>query len=381
MSYFFTILEGALKRKKILFLIRALAIGGAERQLVNLVNHLSSERFDIYVLCFYSHGSLRQELRPHIHFITLHKKHRWDLVLFFCKLFYCLYKFKPDVIFSFLPTSNVLASFLKFFTPKTKLVWNIRASNMDIQVTDWFSKLENKIEKIISSKADCIIFNSTAGKEFYSKKGYKHDRMIVIHNGIDTFRFYSDKQSGINFRKSLNIPLEVPLIGMVGRLDPIKDYPTFLKAASLFYQKRKNIRFICVGQGPLRYEEKLKTLTRELGLGECLVWVKSTLFVHSIYNALSLLTNTSLSEGFPNVVAEAMSCGVPCVVTPVGDSSYLVGEEGVIVPPKNPEMLIQAWEKVLTTFTPEKSLALSHRIQENFSLLTLTKKTEEVLCN
>ena len=122
------------------------------------------------------------------------------------------------------------------------------------------------------------------------------------------------------------------LIGQVGRLDPMKDHSTFLKAAALLAHERKDVRFVCVGEGPTGYRDELYSLAKTLGLASRLIWAGSRRDMPAVYNAFDVAVSSSRwGEGLPNVIAEAMACGVPCVVTDVGDSAFVVDKLGVVV--------------------------------------------------
>ena len=152
--------------------------------------------------------------------------------------------------------------------------------------------------------------------------------MAVIPNGIDTSRFREMPGSGARLRALWGVRDDQILIGLVGRLDYMKDHPTFLRAAAKLTHHNDSVRFVCVGGGPISYAAQLKDLSSELGLHDRIVWAGDQDDMPSVYSALDLLVSSSSGEGFSNVIGEAMACGVPCVVTDVGDSALIVGETG-----------------------------------------------------
>jgi len=173
------------------------------------------------------------------------------------------------------------------------------------------------------------------------------------------------------------------LIGIVARLDPMKDHHTFLRAAAILANSRADARFVCIGAGPERYTSDLKTLAGEFGLGDKVIW--PGLILHDMpaaYNALDICcSSSSYGEGTSNAIAEAMACGVPCVVTDVGDSELIVGETGILVPPQNPEALSAGWVAMAERLSgdPELPYAVRERIESRFSLAALVRKTSETL--
>jgi glycosyltransferase involved in cell wall biosynthesis len=204
--------------------------------------------------------------------------------------------------------------------------------------------------------------------------------MVVISNGIDTERFQPDSEAGAKVRAEWGVSENTILIGLVGRLDPMKDHPTFLKAAALLSEERQDVRFVCVGVGEETYAKELYQLTNKLGILEQVIWAGGRSDMPKVYNALNIASSSSsYGEGFANVIGEAMACGVPCVVTDVGDSAWIVGDTGIVVPPKNPEALAAGWNSLLNlAVTDQVALAEKARktIVENFSLRNLVQKTE-----
>jgi len=128
----------------------------------------------------------------------------------------------------------------------------------------------------------------------------------------------------------------------------------------------------------------LREMGENLGLGNRLIWAGAyaSRDMPAVYNALDVLTSSSYGEGFPNVIGEAMACGVPCVVTDVGDSALIVGETGIVVPPRDADALTQAWRRWLA-FTDTERLARGVqariRIEQEFGLSNMVAKTEAAL--
>ncbi len=171
------------------------------------------------------------------------------------------------------------------------------------------------------------------------------------------------------------------LIGLVGRLDFRKDHPTFIKAAALLCEDSKNVHFVCVGGGSENYAQELHQLAEKLGIAQKVIWEKARADMPAIYNALDIVVSSSYTEGFPNVIGEAMACGVPCVVTDVGDSALIVDNPDVVVPPKNPEALKIAIKKLiekLNIYGGDRH-QIRQRIINHFSVAELVLQTEATL--
>jgi glycosyltransferase involved in cell wall biosynthesis len=206
--------------------------------------------------------------------------------------------------------------------------------------------------------------------------------MMVIPNGFDTEVFQPDREAGRRMRRTWRIPEDQPLVGLAARLDPIKDHGSFLRAAALLAQERDDVRFVCVGGGIAPYREELQSLATDLGLSDRLVWAGEVEDMRAAHNALDIATSSSLSEGFPNTVGEAMACGVPCVVTNVGDSAVLVGTTGRVVSPSAPDELMAAWAELLDMSSANRAAlgqAARDRITSEYSTSKLVDRTEAAL--
>ncbi|MBI5418327.1 glycosyltransferase [Candidatus Poribacteria bacterium] len=368
---------------KILFLIRSLNYGGAERQLIELVKGLDKKRFSITILTFYNVGELQKGIKEEkdITLLSLYKKGRWDVFPFIWRLLKILYKIKPDVIHGYMGVANELSLIGKIFN--AKVIWGLRCSSIDFSNYDNTTKLlDYKLGKWLSGIADLIIVNSKAGKDHYIKNGYNQKRLIIITNGIDTELFRPDNEARQRLRTEWNINKNEILIGLIARIDPLKDHRSFLQAASLLLKKRTDIKFICVGNGPQLYKNELKEMSENLGLKERLIWAGERKDICAIYNALDILTLCSISEGFPNVIGEAMACGVPCVVTNVGDSAVIVGETGIVVSPHNIESLLNGFDKCLLKLNDQNIHKITRqKIIQEFSSTQLVSSTENAIYN
>jgi glycosyltransferase involved in cell wall biosynthesis len=226
-----------------------------------------------------------------------------------------------------------------------------------------------------------MIANSRAGADYaHTERGFRPQRLEVVANGIDTEKFQPMPQNGRWVREKLRVNENEILVGIVGRIDPMKGHDVFLHAARLISQCRGDCRFVVVGGGCRDRIEHLKKLTHKLGLEERVLWPGSRNDMPAVYTALDILvSSSSYGEGFPNVVGEAMACGTPCVVTDVGDSAMIVGNLGRVVPAGDSESLaheVVTFEKWGAKLSPE---ALRERIERYFSISLLCEETDRLL--
>lgn len=372
---------------KILFLIRSLGFGGAERQLVNVAKGLHQRGHDILVVTFYSGGALEKELsNAHVLMHSLEKRGRWDLLGPIIHLIQLVRKTKPAMIYGYLPSENILAVTAKAFCPFLKTVWGLQTSDIDLSRYDRFTRAIYQLQGYLAPFADLIIANSHAGRDYYVSQGFPERKIEVIHNGIDMERFKPDKQAGRKVRSEWDVHPEEKLIGLVGRLDPVKDHPTFLKAAALLAQERKDVRFVCIGDGPTKYRDELHALSVELGVAARLIWTSAREEIESIYNAFDVLVSSSASEGFSNVIGEAIACGIPCVASDVGDSALiLAGSAGIVVPRSDAHALADAILSVMKEERRCQPATLHEMAVQSFGLERMIRTTEEqltrVLCH
>lgn len=367
---------------RLCFLIRQLNQGGAQRQLLDLARGLDKSRFVVFVLTFYDGGIYWEEAQAieNLTVVSLNKRGRWDTVCFFLNLCRKLYRLKPDILCSYLGTSNILSALVGRFLPGARVVWSIRSSDMDLTRYDSLTRLLFRTERRLSRLADLIIFNSAPGYQHHVDMGFKGKTMVVIQNGIDTERYFVDRDLKHQTRADLGLESTHKVVGFVGRLDPMKDPHTFFRAASILVRGSDDFRFLFVGDGPESCKVELHSLARELGIHHHVLWGGVRSDMTAVYSCLDLLASSSVSEGFPNVIGEAMACGVPCVVTDVGESARIVGESGLVVPPRNPAALADGIKSMFgkSAFREGRlQQDCRSRIVDHFSLARLVRSSTE----
>ncbi|MDF0643532.1 MAG: glycosyltransferase [Nitrospira sp.] len=356
-----------------LFLTRSLNCGGSQRQLVELVRSLAKRNVSVAVATLYEGGPWRAELeRTATPVFSLDKQTRWDLLSCLTRLVKLVRRIRPTVVHGYLGTANILALLAKLAVPSVTVVWGIRASNMDLGRYGWLDRVLYRLESRLSRFCDLIIVNSESGVKYAVAQGFPAEKMLCIPNGIDTERFKPDAAAGRRFRRSQGIEDDVPLIGLIGRIDPMKGHRTFLTAAASLIAAGGNARFVCVGDGNARLKKDLRAQADRLGLAGLVSWLDEHDPIEDVYNGLDLLTSSSsYGEGFSNAVAEAMACGRACVVTDVGDSRRIVGDTGLIVPPDRSDELVSAWRRLLSADRSERASlggAARERIVRQFGL-------------
>jgi glycosyltransferase involved in cell wall biosynthesis len=368
---------------RIALLIDRLDRGGSERQFIALATALRHRGHAVVALVFYPDGALEPELRAGgVDIRLLHKNGRWDVVRFVWRLIRVLRQERPRVLHGYSGVPNVLTVLVRPFVPGLKIIWGVRASNMPLHLYGRLPAILNRVGVALSRYPDLIIANSFAGREHVVSRGYPRSKVTVIPNGIDTNRFAPRPETGRRIRAEWNVPEGQKLVGLVGRVDPAKGHDTFLGAAALLAQRRPDLQFVCVGDGPCSRRQTVQRLGAELGLDGRVLWVSDHTDVPGVYNALDVFCCASDSEGFPNVVGEAMACGVPCVVTNAGDSAWILGQPRFTVQPGDARGLADRVEVLLNTPPQEiarMTSASRQRVVDLFSIGNLARATERAI--
>ena len=362
---------------KIAFLARSLEYGGSERQLVELASGLAARGHEVRVGALYPGGPLEQLLTersiPVHHF---HKRGRYEILRFLLRVRRWLREFGPDIVHGYLIAPNLASAILKPFLRPARIVWGVRASFIDFDRYPRHERWSFQAGRFFCRSADMVLVNSRAGYEHHIREGYPQSRMRLVPNGVDTKRFRPDPDAGAALRREWGIDPSARLVGLVGRIDPMKGHERFLEAAAVLPPEDPT-RFVCIGSGPAGCEREMKGRAEELGVQKRLFWVPFRAEMVPVYNAIDLLISCSSGEGFPNVVAEAMSCGTPAVVTDVGDSAEIVGGLGEVLQTSEPNAMAAAWLRVLND--PPAPTLLRRSIEDRYSLDRMVDATERLL--
>lgn len=362
---------------KILHLISTLDVGGAEQNLLRLTSSMDKAGFHSMVVSMTDIGPVGVELRNQdvtVHSLNMKKGFPDPRGIYHLKTVVSHYQ--PDIIQCWMYHANL---FGLLFSKKRPLVWNIRCSDMDLSRYGLVYKYTVKAGAIFSKIPDVVIANSFAGKEFHEGLGYSSRRWEVIPNGFDTDLFRFNKDSGKKIRLESGIPLDAPVIGLIARLDPMKDHATFFHAARLFLNTHPDTHFLLAGSDVEKDNPSIMKYLKGLHQFDKFHMLGHRDDIHHILSALDIASSSSWGEGLPNTIGEAMATGVPCVVTDVGDSRVLVGDTGYVVPKNNPQALSTAWTQLIDA-GPGHLRAMGQkareRIQQHYNLISTIKKYE-----
>lgn len=369
---------------RILFLVRGLNVGGAQRQLVALARGIRRVGHEVSVATFYGGGLFEEELRADgIPIHDLGRSGRWDTVRSMARLVRLVRAERPDILHGYMGLANLYAALSRPFVPSVKVVWGVRSAFEDLKAYGLMSRFGDRLGRAVSPLADAIVANSEAARRRSVATGIPDRKIVVIPNGIDCDAFRPDEDGRRRLRQEWAVPADAPLVGVVARLDPVKGHSTFLRAASRIASLRPEVRFVCVGEGQPAYRQRLARLASEIGLGDRVVWAGERRVTSAVYSAFDVAVLPSgVGESFPNVVAEAMACGKACVVTESGDSPLIVGDTGEVAPPGDPEALARAVLHALERTRADAGGTAARardRIVQEFSVERLVRRTERAL--
>ncbi|MBI1748837.1 MAG: glycosyltransferase [Acidobacteria bacterium] len=367
---------------KIVHLITDLAVGGAEMMLYKLLRGMERRRFQNVVVSMASGGSLADKITAldiPVYSLDLRRGAPNPAALW--RLRRVLRQVKPHVLQTWLYHADLLGLVAGKWAGVPALAWNVRCSEMDLRR---YSRLTSYVVRILSRLSalpDVVMVNSEAGRRFHEALGYHPRCWQLIPNGFDLEQFRPDAAARISFRREIGIPEESLLIGLLARFDPMKDHDNFLKAAGLLRKRQPDVHFVMAGRGVDLNNSILNRSIRDQALEGRVHRLGERSDVATILAAMDITTSTSYGEGFPNVIGEAMACGVPCVVTDTGDCAQIVADSGRVVPPKQPQAFVAAWNELIE-MGPSGRNALGQRarrrIEEHFNLPVIVSKYEAV---
>ncbi|RJR38275.1 MAG: glycosyltransferase [Desulfobacteraceae bacterium] len=361
-------------------LITELNTGGAEQMLYKVITGMDRNRFRSIVVSMTDKGTVGGKIAkagfPVLELgMTLGTPNpggAW-------RLYRHLRRERPDILQTWLYHADLLGILVGKMAAVRRIVWSVRCSDMDLGNYRLLTTVTLKICARLSACADAILVNSEQGKRVHEAMGYEPERMVFIPNGFDTELFHADPDAKTRLLSDLRLGRETFLIGQVARFDLMKDHANFLRGASLF-KSRRNVHFVLAGKGMVQSNAELvKHLDPDLHDRVHLLGPRED--IPSLTPAFDIATSSSAyGEGFSNSIGEAMSCGVPCVVTDVGDSASIVGDTGMVVPPRDPEALAGAWLSMLE-LGDEKRRELGERarkrVVDNYGIEKVVGQFEE----
>ena len=371
----------ATDRIKILHLITGLDTGGAEVSLLRLTEAMDRDRFENVVVSLTTLGPIGTAISERgikVHAIHMPRSLPTPLALW--RLYSLLRTERPGVLQTWLYHSDLIGLIIGRIARIPTIAWNIRCSDMGKEYRRGINGLLLYLLARLSKYPDTVITNSHTGQRDHQAFGYHPKRWVVLQNGFDTAVFKPTESGHSGLRHELGLSDDTVLIGLVARYDPIKDHKAFLHAAANLLTTHPAIHFVLVGDGIDDDNRALNQLIDRLGLRTRIHLLGRREDVPKLTSGLDIATCCSLGEGFPNIVGEAMACGVPCVVTDVGDAAQIVGDTGRIVPAGDHHALAVGGRELIekgVAGRAELGRAAIERIRSDFSLAHCVERYQE----
>jgi len=370
--------------RRVTFVVTGLTTGGAEMMLYKLVGALPADDFSPSVISLLDEGPVGKRIRElGIPVFALGLHGAWQLPRALTRLAMICREINPQVLVGWMYHGNLFATIAAATAAReAALVWSIRQSLYDLAAERPLTRVVIRAGARLSARPYAIIYNSNLAAQQHRSHGYRPLHEVLIPNGFDCDVFRPSPEARAALRARLHLPLATHLVGLVARYHPMKDHASFLEAARLLAAESE-AHFVCAGAGVDNANPRLTAIIKEGGLTDRVHLLGEMPDVADLLAGLDVLClSSSRGEGFPNVVGEAMACGVPCVVTDVGDSAMVVGDTGCVVPPGDPAALARACAGLLDEPAAAKtarSRAARDRVVNHFSLQAVAMQYAQLL--
>jgi glycosyltransferase involved in cell wall biosynthesis len=327
---------------KVIHIITGLNDGGAEGALFRLCKGDKKNYHQVVSLT--GSGKYHSMLSAlGVPVFVVHASYSWVFFISLCRVIKILRREKPDIVQTWMYHADLFGGLAARLAGVRALVWGIRHTNLDPTLTKRSTVVIARIlARLSRSMPRKIVVCSRRAATAHEMIGYDQSRMQFIPNGYDLKEFRPGLVSRRQVASHMRLRANIPLIGMVGRFHPLKGHSNLLDALAILRERGVEFRCLLVGAGLNQANVELMSWVVERRLVAHVELLGPRRDIPQIMNQLDLHVLSSLSEGFPNVVAEAMACGTPCVVTDVGDAAYIVGNTGWVAAARNATDLADA---------------------------------------
>ncbi|MGV8162096.1 MAG: glycosyltransferase [Candidatus Nanoarchaeia archaeon] len=367
-----------MKKINILFILPKAQQGGAEQQVLYLIKGLDKTLFNVHLGFLYPCEEMYSDFEKikSIKLIQFNKKNSLDATIFF-KISRYIKAQKIDVVHAFL--GNHHAYLPAMLSQKAISVGGIMDSRYKELST--ISKIKKfKIGKLISKYAKYYLVScSNAGRQIYLTKGYNQKSVFFIPNGIDYKKYVKGNSTKIEHEFNLNKKF---VLSTVGRLIKSKNHKALIEIMETLTLKHKDIILLIIGDGPELLN--LKKLVKAKNLSNRIIFTGNRKDIPDLLAATDIFVFTSLTEGWPNVIGEAMSAGVPVVTYNVGDVKQIITNEvdGYIIE-NDKSSFLQLIEKLKKSRKLRAQIGLNAKktIKNNYSVEKFIERYEQFYTN
>ena len=364
---------------KVLHAITTLEIGGAESMLLRLLEAGARDKFEPSILSLMDPDRTQvanfaaelAALRVKMSTLGLPQGRLSPAALWrLCRIVRAT---APDLLQGWMYHGSLAVTVGSWALPlRPPVLWNVRHSVHCLALEKPRTRLIIRLSARLSHLPQAIIYNSRVSAAQHARLGFDPSRAVVIPNGFDGARFRPRPEAKARLRQELNVAPTDTVIGLVARDHPMKDPGNLVRAVALLRARGHAVHLVIVGCGLDQTHRELNALVRECGLGARVSLLGQRTDIPDVVAGFDLAALSSAwGEGFPNVLGEAMACGVPCVATEVGDCSWVIGPHGIIVPPRQSEALANALGRLLDLGPDARhqlGLAGRARILQHFSI-------------
>jgi glycosyltransferase involved in cell wall biosynthesis len=369
---------------KVLHIITGLNDGGAEGALYRLCLQNKDNRHTVVSLMDKGkYGPLLQAAGVSVHCLEMPQGK--PTLVGMWRLWGLMRQHKPDAVQTWLYHADLLGGLVARLAGLRQIFWGIRHSNLTPGTVKRSTIVVAKLCARLSRQIPCRIVSCSAqAVKAHTAIGYDIGKFVVIPNGYDLSHYAPDQAARSRLRREWNMPHDTFVLGMVARFDLQKDHANLL--AALGELKRSGCDFQCVlvGTGLERGNNQLMAWLQREDISDRVSLLGRRNDIPDVMNAIDLHVLSSLGEAFPNVLAEAMACGTPCVTTDVGDAALIVGEHGWVVPAQDAKTLAAAliraktvWETDPAVWDFRRAAARAH-IAKHFSLEEMCARYDAV---
>jgi len=367
------------KAVKVVHVIIGLNVGGAELMLKRLIeSHRAQPGIEHSVISLTDKGVLGEQLAKQG--VTVHCLGMSSIIkgpATFFKLRKFLYTLRPDVVHTWMYHADLLGGLAASSIGLRNIVWCIRSTDIrkggskgTLLIRKLCAQLSGRLPRVIVCAAD-------ASRKVHEAVGYAPDKMLVIPNGFELNQLLPKYSSGSRIRDELGIRNDCNLIVSVGRYSPVKDHKTFIEAADKLAAQRDDVEFMLIGRDLEPSNQQLMALIDATGQADAFYLLGERSDVPTCLQASDIFCLHSVTEGFPNVLGEAMAVGLPCITTDVGDAAYLLNNPVWVVPAVSPDKLADKLNAMLSLPAPERDVlgqAAASRIREHFSMDVISRR-------